>query len=497
MNTHDIEVLHFVKGSSYAEAMTTSLQTIPSSTSASTSAEIESVLAAAARAADRLADSAGVDRAGWLRAVGRALDAARPELVDLAALETHLPAAALDVELSRTVFQLEHFARAAESGAALEIVVEAADPDYPVAPRPDLVRADRPVGPVLVLTAVNFPFAFSVAGNDTASALAAGCPVIVKANPGHPRLSVRTAAVVSDALDGAGAPAGTFGHLVGVAAGATALTDPRVKACGFTGSLAGGRALFDIAAGRPDPIPFYGELGSLNPVFVTPAAAAARGAEIGAGFAGSVTGRAGQLCTKPGVLFAPAGSAVAPAAAAASGDAGPADLLTDRIAQAYEAGIGALAALPGARVLAGGAATRPTLVAVPGERLLASGVELQECFGPAAVVVEYDDPAQLADFAARLGANLTATVHGEPGDDVAAALVPVLADRAGRLIWNGWPTGVSVTRAMHHGGPYPATTAPGFSSIGADALRRWVRPVTYQGWPVELLPAPVRAALPR
>lgn len=483
--------------------MTTSLQNvadripdgIPDNIADSTQPEIETVLAAAARAADRLRDSFGADRAGWLRAVADALEAARAELVDLAALETHLPAPALNVELSRTAFQLEHFARAAETGSGLEIVVEPADPDYPVAPRPDLIRAEQPVGPVLVFTASNFPFAFSVAGNDTASALAAGCPVIVKANPGHPRLSVRTASVVTDALDRAGAPAGTFGHLVGVTAGTTALTDPRVKACGFTGSLAGGRALFDIAAGRPDPIPFYGELGSLNPVFVTPAAAAARGAEIGAGFAGSVTGRAGQLCTKPGVLFAPAGSAVAAAAAAAIGDAGPADLLTDRIADAYEAGVGALAGLPGARVLTGGASTAPTLVAVSGERLLAAGTELQECFGPAAVVVEYDDPAQLTDFADRLGANLTATVHGEPDDDVAAALVPLLADRAGRLIWNGWPTGVSVTRAMHHGGPYPATTAPGFTSIGADAMRRWLRPVTYQNWPVELLPAPVRAAL--
>ncbi|WP_395727031.1 aldehyde dehydrogenase (NADP(+)) [Nakamurella sp.] len=475
--------------------MTTSLTASLETTASSTETEIESVLAAAAQAAERLRDSAGADRAGWLRAIGGALEAARAELVDLAAHETRLPAAALEVELSRTVFQLEHFARAAESGAGLDVVVEDADPDYPVAPRPDLVRADRPVGPVLVFTASNFPFAFSVAGNDTASALAAGCPVIVKANPGHLELSARTASVVAAALDRAGAPAGSFGHLIGVAAGTAALTDPRVKACGFTGSLAGGRALFDTAAGRPDPIPFYGELGSLNPVFVTPAAAAARGAEIGAGFAASVTGRAGQLCTKPGVLFAPAGSAVPAAATSAVGDAGPAALLTDRIAGAYEAGIEALAALPGARVLTGGSSTAPTLVAVPGERLLASGIHLEECFGPAAVVVEYDDPAQLTDFARRLGANLTATVHGEPDDDVAATLVPLLADRAGRLIWNGWPTGVSVTRALHHGGPYPATTAPGFTSIGADAMRRWLRPVTYQNWPVELLPAAVRAAL--
>jgi NADP-dependent aldehyde dehydrogenase len=457
--------------------------------------EVESVLAAAAVAAESLRESFGADRAGWLLAVGRALESARAELVDLAAAETHLPVAALNIELSRTVFQLGHFAEAAQSPAALDVVVERAEPDYPVAPRPSLVRADQPIGPVLVFTASNFPFAFSVAGNDTASALAAGCPVFVKANPGHLRLSVRTAELVGEALGAAGAPVGAFGHLIGVEAGTAALTDPRVKACGFTGSVAGGRALFDIANGRPDPIPFYGELGSLNPVFVTPAAAAARGPEIGAAFAGSVTGRGGQLCTKPGVVVAPSGSAVATSAAEAIGDPGPAALLTDRIADAYRDGIGRLAGLPGARVVAGGASTSPTLVVLPGDRMLAADSDLEECFGPAAVVVEYDDPAQLTEFVARLGANLTATVHGEPGDEVAAGLVPALTERAGRVIWNGWPTGVSVTRAMHHGGPYPATTAPGFSSIGADAMRRWLRPVTYQNWPPELLPAPVRAVV--
>ncbi len=456
---------------------------------------IESALSAADRAAPLLRESEGAERAAWLRAMAAALDAARDELVDLAVTETHLPRAALDTELSRTVFQLEHFAGAAESAQILDLVAEPADPDYPVAPRPDLIRASQPIGPVLVFTASNFPFAFSVAGNDTASALAAGCPVIVKANPGHIQLSVRTAQVVNKALNEAGAPTGTFGHLIGVEAGTVALTDPRIKASGFTGSLNGGRALFDIASSRPDPIPFYGELGSLNPVFVTPAAAAARGEQIGDEFALSVTGRAGQLCTKPGVLFAPAQSPITAATAAAMGDREAVPLLTDRISDAYQDGISRMADLPSARVLAGGTLTAPTLISMPADKMLDAGVELEECFGPAAVIVEYDDPSQMTAIATRMHANLTATLHGEPGDDIAADLVPLLTERSGRVIWNGWPTGVSVTRALHHGGPYPATTAPGFSSIGLDAMRRWHRPVTYQNWPHELLPTPVRTAV--
>ncbi len=458
-------------------------------------AALDGVLAAAATAATLLRSTSGTTRAGWLRAVAAAVDADRTNLLDIAVSETHLPAAALDGEINRTVFQLEHLAQRAESPTLLDVVVDEADPEYPVAPRPRLVRALQPVGPVLVFTASNFPFAFSVAGNDTASALAAGCPVVVKANPGHVRLSVRTAEVVDAALTRAGAPPGTFAHVVGVEAGATALRDPRIKACGFTGSVRGGRALFDIASSRPDPIPFYGELGSLNPVVVTPAAAAARAADIAAGFAASITGRGGQLCTKPGVLFAPAGSGIAAATAAAVQPAPAADLLTERIADAFRSGTRRLAEIPGATVLAGADSTKPTVVSIPASVLTKSGVELEECFGPAAVVVEYDDAADLSELLNRIGPSLTATVHAEPGDPVAIALSDQLVVSAGRVIWNGWPTGVSVSRAMQHGGPYPATTSPGFSSIGADSVNRWLRPVTFQNWPDDLLPAAVREAL--
>ena len=467
----------------------------PESVADTDAATLDQVLGAAATAATELRSTSGATRATWLRAIAAAVDADRAALLDIAVAETHLPAAALDGEINRTVFQLEHLAERAESPGLLDVVVDEADPEYPVAPRPRLVRALQPVGPVLVFTASNFPFAFSVAGNDTASALAAGCPVVVKANPGHVRLSVRTAEVVAAALAQAGAPDGTFAHIVGVDAGTAALRDPRIKACGFTGSVRGGRALFDIASSRPEPIPFYGELGSLNPVVVTPAAAAARAADIAAGFAASITGRGGQLCTKPGVLFAPAGSGIAAATADAVQPAPPADLLTERIADAFRAGTRRLAEIPGATVLAGADTTKPTVVSLPAAVLTGSDIELEECFGPAAVVVEYDDPGELSDLLSRIGPSLTATVHAEPGDPVAAALSDQLVLSAGRVIWNGWPTGVSVSRAMQHGGPYPATTAPGFSSIGADSANRWLRPVTFQNWPDEMLPASVREAL--
>lgn len=465
-------------------------------TTPDTSAEqLESILSAADRAAGPVAATPAAVRAGWLRTIAADLRSHQDELVPLAAAESHLPEAALAGELGRTAFQLEHFADAAEAGRLLDVVVEHADPDYPVAPRPDLVRARVAIGPVLVFTASNFPFAFSVAGNDTASALAAGCPVVVKAHPGHQQLSRRTADIVAGALSRAGAPEGTFGHLQGTDVGVAALKDPRIKACGFTGSVPGGRALFDIAVSRPDPIPFYGELGSLNPVFVTPAAAAGRAEKIGQEFAGSLTFRAGQLCTKPGILVAPSGSGVPGAVARALADAPAAVLLTDRITDGYVAGVRRLAGSPDAEVLAGGDSTRPAVIRLPASAVLNGSVGIHEVFGPAAVIVEYGSADQLPALATRLGPSLTATVQAEEGDQVAAELLPVISSLVGRVIWNGWPTGVSVTRALQHGGPYPATTAPVSGSIGADAALRWLRPVTYQNLPAELLPADVRAAV--
>ncbi len=462
-------------------------------------AELEQILAAATAATGPLSAIRPAGRAVLLRKVADALDEAADELVPLAMEESHLPEARLRGELVRTTFQLRLFAETLEEGSYLEATIDTADPDWGMGPRPDLRRMLVPLGPVIVYAASNFPFAFSVAGGDTASALAAGCPVILKAHSGHPALSQRTGAIVAQALVDAGAPDGTFAVVVGFERGVEALKDPRVKAGSFTGSIPAGRALFDIASGRPEPIPFYGELGSLNPVFVTPGAAKARGEEIATGFAGSFTMGTGQFCTKPGLLFVPSGHGLPEAIATAARDVAPASLLNKRIAEGYAEGIERLLGVSDATVIVEAAAVDglvvgPTVVKTTVPALLEnSQALLEECFGPASVVVEYDGIEELAAAAAVFEGNLTATVHGEDFEtDQIAPLLSLLRDRAGRLLWNGWPTGVSVTYAMQHGGPWPATTSSIHTSVGTTAIRRFLRPVSYQSMPANLLPESLR-----
>jgi NADP-dependent aldehyde dehydrogenase len=354
----------------------------------------------------------------------------------------------------------------------------------------------QPVGPVLVFAASNFPFAFSVPGGDTASALAAGCPVVVKAHPGHPRLSDRTADVLASALVEAGAPTGVVNLVHGVEAGATALRDPRIKAAAFTGSEGGGRALFQIANQREQPIPFYGELGSLNPVFVTPGAIAVRGNQIVDGYVASFTLGIGQFCTKPGVLLVPVGHGLEDRLVSAVRQVSAGRMLTERIRAAFVKGEQRTAALPRVRTLVRSeqhddVVTAPSLFTVTVPDLLADpDALLQECFGPTSVVVEYDGQEELLAAARAFAGNLTATVHGEATSETefVRPLLELLRERAGRLVWNGWPTGVAVAWSMHHGGPYPATTASLHTSVGATALRRFQSPVVYQDMPADLLP---------
>jgi len=475
-----------------------STETIPTDT---TAAEVEDLVRAAAEAAPAWAALTPADRATALTAVADALDAARDELVPLAREETHLPEARLTGELKRTTFQLRLFAEVVTEGAHLDARIDHADPDWPMgAPRPDLRRVNEPLGPVLVFAASNFPFAFSVAGGDTASALAAGCPVLLKAHPGHPGLSARTGEIVIGALRRAGAPDGTFAVLHGVDAGTAALRHPAVRAAAFTGSQQAGRALFDIAGARPEPIPFYGELGSVNPTFVTPAAAAERAEEIASGFVASFTMGVGQFCTKPGILFVPRGAGFAELLAVAELPAG-ARMLNDRLRSGYVERLGELRGHPAVRVLAEGEdpvgeLPGPTVLATTAQEFRSATAELAaECFGPAALVVEYDDVAELPGLAASLEGQLTATVQGTEDDDV-ADLVGALAGRAGRVLWNQWPTGVSVTYAQQHGGPYPATTAPTTTSVGTAAISRFLRPVAYQNLPERLLPEALRDGNP-
>ncbi|MEU6577622.1 aldehyde dehydrogenase (NADP(+)) [Streptomyces sp. NPDC046805] len=475
---------------------TTTTSPLPADTTAT---ELDSVLDAAARAAAPLADLGPRARSGLLTAVADALDAAGDELVPIAKEESGLPEPRLRGELLRTTVQLRAFATLVADGGHLGVTIDPADPDSPLGPRPELRRMLVPLGPVLVFAASNFPFAFSVAGGDTASALAAGCPVVLKGHPGHPRLSRRTAEIVTDALRAAGAPDGTFGHILGLEAGTQALRDPRIAAAAFTGSPTAGRALFDIACSRPTPIPFYGELGSLNPVFATEGTVAARGAALAQDYVASFTLGSGQFCTKPGLLFLPRDHGLEDTLVQATRDVPAARMLHPGVHEGFRARHAELTAVPGVRTLVQGGTgedltATPSLLATDVPTLLRHrDVLLQEAFGPLSVVVTYEDERELRAAAEAFDGNLTATVHSEPPEaDAVRSLLTVLATRAGRLIHNGWPTGVAVTSAMHHGGPYPATTAPLHTAVGTSAITRFLRPVAYQGMPEELLPEALR-----
>jgi NADP-dependent aldehyde dehydrogenase len=457
------------------------------------------VVVRAARAFDAWRGTSREARAVALEAVATALDAHTDELVALADAETALGTARLASEVARTTGQLRLFADVLREGAYRDIVIEPGD-----GTRPDLRRINRPLGPVAVFAASNFPFAFSVAGGDTASALAAGCPVVVKAHEAHPGTSRRTADIVAGALAGAGAPDGVFDIVYGFAAGTALVNHPEVTAVGFTGSTRGGLALAAACAARPHPIPFYGELGSVNPVFVLPGAAATRPEEIARGYAASLTLGVGQFCTNPGLLFVPDDerllASIADAIAGTTG--GP--MLAERIHAGFVAGADELAARADVQALAEGKSgegpwsATPVTYTVTAEDFLASAETLrEEHFGPLGLVITYAfgaglDPFNLLDLGAVGEGHLTATIHLDPENERDVELAGVLADRlrgiAGRLVFNGWPTGVAVTHAQHHGGPYPATTAPAYTSVGAAAIRRWLVPVAYQDFPPDLLP---------
>jgi NADP-dependent aldehyde dehydrogenase len=469
--------------------------------------EVDGYATAAARAVPVLGALDPAARAAMLRAVAQALEGAREELVALADAETGLGSARLGGELTRTRVQLDMFADAVVEGSVLDVIIDHADPAAVPAPRPDLRRMMVPLGPIAVFAASNFPFAFSVAGGDTASALAAGCPVVVKAHPGHPGLSARTADIVEAAVRSAGAPAGTFAVVHGVDAGRALVGHPAIAAVGFTGSLAGGRALLELANAREIPIPFYGEFGSLNPTVVTPGAVARRGPDIAAGFVASFTLGSGQFCTKPGLLFLPAGHGLTDALVTQTAAVQLGPLLGGRIRDGFTRTAQALAGVPGVRSLVDadstvdsrGYRTSPVLLAVSATDLIAQGETLlEECFGPAAVVVEYTSPQELAAALDAVPDSLTTSLHADPDSeaDLIRVLLNRFAARSGRVIFDGWPTGVAVTWAQHHGGGWPATSSPLHTSVGVNAIRRFQRPVAYQNVPDQLLPEALREANP-
>ncbi|WP_327188900.1 aldehyde dehydrogenase (NADP(+)) [Streptomyces xinghaiensis] len=474
-----------------------------------TPAEVDEAVRAAHAARGSLADRSV--RTAFLRTAADLLDEAGDHVVEAADAETALGPGRLTGELARTTYQLRAFADLVDEGSFLGAMIDHADPGLKPVPRPDLRRYKIPLGVVAVYSASNFPLAFSVPGGDTASALAAGCPVVVKAHPDHPATSELCASVLRRAAVQAGLPADVVRLVHGFEAGVELIRHPLVSAAGFTGSVRGGRALFDAAAARPVPIPFHGELGSLNPVVVTEAAADERAEEIGTGLAGSMTLGTGQFCVKPGLVLAPSGAAgdrllSALTDAVSRTEAGV--LLDTRMRDNFVRGVRERLDLPGVGSPvtpgeSGELAVGAGYLTVPAARLAegdAHELLLEECFGPVTVVVRYENAAEVSAVLERLPGNLTATVHiGEreaaEENGSGARLLAELTPLAGRLLVNGWPTGVAVAPAQHHGGPYPATTSTS-TSVGSTAIERWLRPVAYQNTPQALLPPELRDGNP-
>ncbi|MBO0516155.1 aldehyde dehydrogenase (NADP(+)) [Streptomyces beijiangensis] len=472
-----------------------------------TAQEVDEAVRAAHAVRGSLADRSV--RAAFLRAAADLLDEAGPHVIEAADAETALGPARVTGELARTTAQFRAFADVIDEGSFLDIRIDHADANA-TPPIPDLRRFKIPLGVVAVYAASNFPLAFSVPGGDTASALAAGCPVVVKAHPDHPATSELCASVLRRAAESVGLPADVISVVHGFEAGVELVKHPLVSAAGFTGSVRGGRALFDAAASRPVPIPFHGELGSLNPVVITEAAAAERAEEIGTGLAGSMTLGVGQFCVKPGFVLAPAGSAgdaLVKSLTAAVSSTAAGVLLDHRMRDNFIAGVRERAELPGVEAPvtpgAGGEHTvSPGFLTVAASELASDGAHdllLEECFGPVTVVARYESAAEVTAVLSRLPGNLTATLQVSAaeaaGEGDATELLTELTPLAGRVLVNGWPTGVAVAPAQHHGGPYPATTSTS-TSVGGTAIERWLRPVAYQTTPEALLPPELREANP-
>ena len=464
---------------------------------------VDRALVAAEAAFPACARTSPADRARLLRGIADRITALGPALLERAHQETALPPARLESERGRTVGQLRMFAALLEEGSWVEAIIDRGDPLRAPAPKPDLRRMLVPLGPVAVFAASNFPLAFSVAGGDTASALAAGCPVVCKAHPAHPGTAELVARAIGAAARGAGRPAGVFSLLHGWShdVGLAMVRHPLTRAVGFTGSLRAGRALFDAAAVRPEPILVYAEMGSVNPVFLLPSALAHRAEAIAEGLAQSITLGVGQFCTNPGVVLAIRGEGfdrLRLALAGRIGTAGAGVMLYDRLSRSYAAGLARAqgrGATPLAAVAPDAGPTRagPALLATDAAAFLADARLREEIFGPASLLVTAADGAELLRVAEALEGQLTASIHGTEADLLAhAPLVEVLRRKAGRLIFNGFPTGVEVGHAMQHGGPYPASTDARSTSVGATAILRFVRPVCYQDFPDAALPPALR-----
>jgi alpha-ketoglutaric semialdehyde dehydrogenase len=464
-----------------------------------TAEEVDLAVRLAAEAFEVYQRVSGRDRGAFLRAIASKIESIAGHVIERAALETALPQARLQGETARTCAQLRLFAQVVEEGSWVQARIDHGDPDRKPAPKPDIRSMLRPLGPVVVFGASNFPLAFSVAGGDTASALAGGNTVVFKAHPAHPGTSELVGRAVRGSVRECGLPEGVFSLLFdgGTRVGTELIKHPLVRAGGFTGSRGAGRVLMDLSAARPEPIPFYAEMSSTNPVFILPGALQERGESIAAGLHTSFTLGAGQFCTKPGMVFLPHGSDSAAFAWRLQqlvGDSAPFHLLTKTIHASYDAAIAGRKRDESVRLVAEGPAAADTGFAVSSalfEMDAASflgsdlGSDLDgEIFGPTTLLVRHSSRDQVLAIARGLEGHLTATIHGTEQDlREFADLIAILENKVGRLVFNGFPTGVEVTHAMVHGGPYPSTSDGRSTSVGSQAIFRFARPVCYQGFP--------------
>jgi alpha-ketoglutaric semialdehyde dehydrogenase len=475
-----------------------------------TSEDIERAASLAETAFPTFAATSGRERAALLRKIADGLTAESAAIIERANLETGLPLPRLQGELVRTTGQLRLFAEVVEEGSWVDARIDEADHERKPLPRPDIRSMLRPLGPVAIFGASNFPLAFSVAGGDTASALAAGNPVIVKAHPAHPGTSEIVGKIIQNAVKKSGLPSGVFALLfdAGIKAGAALVQHPSVKAVAFTGSATGGQALMRLAAARPDPIPCYAEMGSTNPMILLPGAMKERGSAIAQGLQTSFTLGSGQFCTKPGLIFVPHADNQTFLATLKSGVETLAGhgMLTHGIATKYSQAIRQRSNDGHAKLIAGpknqgdetnSASGTPTVFETSLADFLAHPELAEEVFGPTTLLVHYGSTEDLLNAAQKLEGHLTATIHGTE-DDLAQAreLVQVLETKVGRILFNGYPTGVEVSHAMVHGGPFPATSDGRSTSVGTRAILRFARLVCYQDFPDALLPAELQCANP-
>lgn len=483
------------------------LATLPGEFQTATAAGINLAMNAAHLAFASFRNSDGETRATLLERIADEIEALGDALIERARLESGLPDARLLGERGRTCGQLRMFAAQARSHAWQDARIETALPDRQPIPKPDLRRHLAPIGPVVVFGASNFPLAFSVAGGDTASALATGNPVVVKAHEAHPGTSELVAGAIVKALAALHLPAGIFSLLQGSgrAIGIPLVRHPHARAVGFTGSLAAGRALFDAAASRPDPIPVFAEMGSLNPIVLLPSALDAKAEETARSIAGSITQGVGQFCTKPGLILiadCPAAATFRASLAAAIEATAPGTMLHQGISQSFQRGCAAMSEHPAVTVLARAAAPAEgcqgaaLVVEAAAADVLTDHSLREELFGPFALLVAVGDADEAATVLATTGGQLTASVFADPADPALPSLLDSLAQSAGRVIVNGVPTGVEVCASMQHGGPWPASTDSRFTAVGSAALLRFVRPVSYQNLPDPLLPPTLQNANP-